>query len=646
MKVLAYRVDALTVAGRVILDPSLVQALAEHAKRARDHGRVRFSWAMPVPVVGDEEDLGVAADTRRETRGVHIPVADAGLRLASSRKAGERLTERTGVRAPLRHRWADEHDRSRLVSKNWGEIRWSQSLRSFVITNEPICRIRIDPYAPGGVGKRDCVPCGGTGLEGGICPACRGDGRWLSDVDGLYHRCVACEGKGRIAPGACAHCDGKGAEEVPGFTVEIIWYAAALADWRLQRCLDESAAIFSNLGEVLETRLRRVDLCADVEGWEFSIDDVGKLAKKPRARWTYDDDGVPTEGDRKVRAERERFGDRRLLKKRRSAKERADDGAQIYGTGVLDTRRITGISVGRGGAIMMRIYDKRTELERPDKEQDREEEEKRWRDPNEGEGAWDGVSAVTRVEFQIRGVALKELGLRDPHACVEPITRLEPYTSASGRKRTKVVVTGERILTAREADGREVQATIVHRLDDIWHACLGWCRLVVPRDSRNGNAVASTRLDDDPRWALLRTIRFVDGEPRALRRYRQRGAASAAQSMGVMLSQDGREGKLRELSEDREVYAADPEKTERMLRGRLRRGKLREVERIMAGLVLKRGSIEDAAVHFAVRNNAAMARFHRGVDSLDDVEHEERGPPESGSVLVSAGPVEGAASVA
>lgn len=542
MKVLGSRVDALTIAYRVDLDPAFVALLKQRGGVAREHGRAALEWIVRAP---DDDGDGTIAARRRV--------------------------------GPLRLRWADEVDRVQHVEKLWGELRYSNVRGRWVIVNEPFWRVLVCPSAPGGGGLRDC-------------PRCKGAGK------------VRRPGK---PDEVCEACGGSGAKREPGWTLEVVWYAQALADSGLERAMAESAALAANLGEVLETRLRRIDLCADVTCWEFQDVDLSRIAKRSRAAWAKDDDGVPSEGDLRPR-------------KRRSPRERVEDGGQVYGRGVGETRRITGISVGRGGSLMCRMYDKRVELERDQRGARREAEEERWR-----EAGWNGIDPVTRIEFQLRSEVLTELGLRDPDAVVEPVYRAEKCLDARGRWRVRRVVVGHRVLTAQNDEGGEVQATIVHRLDDLWHACLNWVRIITPETTREGNPKPLTRCPDDPRWALLRSIRFTDQKPRRIRRYRPRAAASWQMGLGVALSQAAALGELEPAIEDRFAYD-DDERGEAALREWVTRLKVSEAERIARGLIERWGGPAAALEHLAVRANAARARFHHGVEADPEA---ERGPP-------------------
>jgi hypothetical protein len=494
---------------------------------------------------------------------------------------------------------ASEHGRAGIEYENergaiCGELRWSRTQKVWNVTREPSepewygYRLHVDMAAPGGGNPRECEACGGTCFRSMSlpCARCRGGG------------CALCEGVGSITKiDECRECKGSGFYEEPGFTLEIVWYAQSLAMHGLQRLVDDSARIARTCGEVYEARVRRIDLCADVEGWDIRADDVRRLAKRPRAKWAVDDAGL----------EREEGADRK-------------ESRGCHGTGALERRRITGISVGRGGALMCRVYDKRAEVERDERR--RELEEARWRD-----AGWKGVSPVARVEFQIRGVVLHEFGLRDPDAVVDPETRAPlAVCGECGSCRS-----ASRLLPCDRCGSREIreQATIVHRIPDVWRTCLAWVRLVVPSVTRNGRPIPVSRLPLDERWELLHRVRWDRRPASLIHRVRIRGAASAAQALGVALSSAARDGRItRRLSEAREAYADDADTLAR-LRRRVRGMMLLEADRIVDWLDERYEGPAGAAVHFAVRSNAARLRFKRGVVDADL----STGPPDGDGPL-------------
>lgn len=406
-----------------------------------------------------------------------------------------------------------DHRRRRAI---WGELRFSRAAKVWNITNEPIFRMKIDAHAPGAEER-------------------------LDDATGEHVK----EG---------------------GWTVEVIFYAQHLAEIGLDAALTEGLNLASLCGEVHAQRVGRVDLAADIAGWAIEEDDVAKLAKRPRAKWTRE------------------FGD---------GSDKDEPSAQDFGKGALDKRTMTGLSVGRGGALMCRIYDKRAELTSSSDERTKlrkATEEARWT-----LGGWDGDEPVTRVEFQIRGVALQELGIRDPEIAYEVETNKE------GK------ITGQRIAMGEGEDGRRRVLGIVDRLNAVWLTCIVWVRLVVLERTETGRLKPVARLPLDPRWALLHEVRFNARRGSPIKRFRSRVAASWAQGLGVAISQAGQAGELVALSESltsyNEVDGHD------VLRARLDKLKADEASRIFEALLNKCGDPMRANVHLAVRVNAARLRF-------------------------------------
>lgn len=436
-----------------------------------------------------------------------------------------------------------------------GELRYSRARKTYNLTNEPFYRLHIDLCAPGATER-------------------------LDDVTGEL-------------------------VEEAGWTLEITWYAQTIANWGLERLLKESSAIAWQLGEVHEERLRRIDLCADVAGWKIEEADLRAIVKRSRANERSDPDEAMLDehGFAKYPDNPACPGPRR-----RSGRPKLGEltGATGHATGFGETRKVTGITIGRG-AMLARLYDKRLELGYAVPEK-RQAEEERW-----SAGGWDGEDRVTRVEFQIRGVALTELGLRDPRACLE--TRAVGHVASPDGKIQRVVY-GQRAVV--NADGEPVG--LVDRLDWIWQTCLAWCRIVVPRP---GVKIAASRLDDDPRWTLLKAVRFGKGEGQRIRRFRERAAASEAQALGVCLSQAGRAGELRDKWSTDPLRYESADEAEAILRARVARLCADQAERITQWLIERRGDPVAACVHLAERQNATRARFFHWRGITHEHEHPE-----------------------
>ena len=548
MRVVSHRVDALVLAYRVTLSPEVVAELARTAARAQKYGGADFVWHGAA--VGTE---GPVRPTERGRLGRDVMV----------------------VPPP----WA-----SREVIEGFG-------------TDAPVVKLGVVQHAKG-----EATPI--------VAGAMR-----HSDRKGVYHlRCDAFRMMIKLrGDGAESHADPETGEtiETPGFTVEIVWSAQCLAEWDLPRVLRESRAVAWMLGDVAPggERLRRIDLCADVAGMTIEADDVDRIVKRPRALKDFARDASELD-DLGYVACVEGCRCRRCFEKRELG---VLAGPRSYETGKPGARKICGISVGRGGATMMRIYDKRLELAYvnthvPDDACAcrRCAEEKRWR-----AGGWDGKESVTRVEFQIRGEALSELGLRDPDNCFD----VDEIMTETGNKRPRIrrVIVGHR--PAVTGDGEVLRLS--DRLPWLWATMLDWARLVVP----DPDETTTTRLRDDPRWSLLRSVDWGAVHARPIRRFRARRAASEAQAIGVMLSQAAKAGELAEivgatssevsprlLSEDPAAYGSPEDIAERMqeIMARLFES---GAKRAYAYLLARgRGDPVEGMIYFATKANAASAR--------------------------------------
>lgn len=414
---------------------------------------------------------------------------------------------------------------------------------------------------------------------------------------GKYH--VAREGLYRLlvlehGPGGSRYVHDVTGEilEEPGWTVEIVWYAETLAEWGIDRCLGEAAAMAWQMGRVVEMAVRRFDLCCDVAGWEIHPEDAAAIVKRPRA--SYDVASDATELDELGARSRRRRG---------APQPHANAGPTTHETGKPGYRRICGLSIGAGGALMARVYNKVLELGLAGREAKRAIEHERWK-----ANGWDGVAPVTRVEFQIRGAALRELGLRDPAAIRETVV------GDDGKAR------GQRIL--RHEDGRAV--TLAERLPWVWATMLRWVRLVVPdREQR-----FSCRLETQWRWKFLELVTFGPVQP--LRRCRVRGVASEAMALGVALSQAARAGELDAVALGEDAWSESPQAyarqtAEETLRARVTMLQRLQHARIVAWLLERaHGDAIQALVHLAVVARGKWAR-HAAWDAFDA--EQARGSP-------------------
>jgi hypothetical protein len=160
-----------------------------------------------------------------------------------------------------------------------------------------------------------------------------------------------------------------------GWTVAIDVTGGQLIGANLDRVVATMRHLAAALGEVKGERVRRLDLCADIEGFDVSKVDGAAWVKPSRAR-----------------LERASLAD---------VDTEAPEARQFR-----RGQQITGYSICPGNVMQAVIYDKREELTiRPHK---RGAEESIWK-----ESGWDGAAPVGRVEFRFRSEVLHELGARD-----------------------------------------------------------------------------------------------------------------------------------------------------------------------------------------------------------------------------------------
>ena len=276
-------------------------------------------------------------------------------------------------------------------------------------------------------------------------------------------------------------------DSADGWSVEVKLLAAALAVNGLKACIDVARDVaYALIDNATEERVRRVDLCADFIG--FGLDDLESSQL--------------------------------LTPRRASVTQHLTDS-----TRAVHTKRdlCTGFTIGRG-SFGARIYDKTREMIDKRNDEKRSIEHTLWR---QGAQKWNGSDRVTRVEFQLRGDALKELwdgSLRDP----------------------------DRLLV---------------RVDSIWqYGCRDWLRLI-----DLNSATRRHRCANDPRWLAVQSVRFTDHVIEEPLRVRRRGAARAKFTLGACLSLGARAGLVDELIALKDGEERGDARSEILLRTALRR---------------------------------------------------------------------------
>jgi hypothetical protein len=274
--------------------------------------------------------------------------------------------------------------------------------------------------------------------------------------------------RGLLLPGQCG--------ESPGWGLELIAHATYLATTATERVVRELRAWARSLGEVQAERLRRVDLCADFVGLPLRAEDADRLVRPPRGTTTTF-----------VSSSKPGHPERPATRTYREA-----------------SRHVTGHTVCPGNALMARLYDKTQELRVhrggvPASEKELLEHQI-WT-----AAGWSGEQ-VTRVEWQVRGSAVKELLGRSV----------------------------DRLLAERSA---------------VWRYCSErWVRLVQPTRER------LRACPTDPRWRVVQSVDW--GEPQApAERVRDRSAACALQAWGALVSALAQAGQVPEELADPERVA-------------------------------------------------------------------------------------------
>jgi len=276
-----------------------------------------------------------------------------------------------------------------------------------------------------------------------------------------------------------------------GWTLELTARASWLACTDLIAAVAALTKLAGLFGDVHAERLRRFDLCADFAGWRLDPSDADSWVKPRRAKLaSYIPDIAHEETD--------------------DADELEEQGGKVSARAYRDKRgRVTGFTVGAGGALSMRCYDKRAELRLPQSEHKRDFEHEIWKAaPGVG---WtpEDERPVSRLEFQLRGEALDEMNLRDP---------------------------------------RELAS----KIDRVWAYCVErWVRLVLP-----DTASRLSRCLLDPRWVAATAVVFYH-RAAPITRMRRRGAASMAQGLGSMLSLLGQLGQLGPVASELRSYGQE-----------------------------------------------------------------------------------------
>src|SRR5690348_1702414 len=173
-------------------------------------------------------------------------------------------------------------------------------------------------------------------------------------------------------------------------------------DVAVARLFDFLVTLYSE-GFVLQ--VSEVHLCADVAGWELSLEDAHAFITRGHNRTTHVDDRGDTDDD----------------------KPGNDDFVAPTFELNMTGRRCTGYEFSTGGAHSCCIYDKTKEITVSRKD---------WMRAVWERHGWDGVARVTRVEFRYKRECLRELGVEDAYEFLDQLPGLWAYSSAEWLRHT------------------------------------------------------------------------------------------------------------------------------------------------------------------------------------------------------------------
>jgi hypothetical protein len=156
-------------------------------------------------------------------------------------------------------------------------------------------------------------------------------------------------------------------------------------------------------GEGFTLQVSEVHLCADVAGWNLSLDDALAFITRGHRRKTH------TEGD--------------------DADDDPEHEPYVRPSLELNMtgRRCTGYEFSKGAAHSCCIYDKTKEISVSRKD---------WMQTVWASNGWDRQSRVTRVEFRYKRECLKELGVEEPYTLLDQLPGLWAYSTLQWLRHT------------------------------------------------------------------------------------------------------------------------------------------------------------------------------------------------------------------
>jgi hypothetical protein len=336
----------------------------------------------------------------------------------------------------------------------------------------------------------------------------------------------------------------------PGWTLAVEWSGTSLIETDYEEAVRQSFRIAKTLGDVMDVRLRRLDLCADMAGFEIPVPEGHGWCTRPQLRSRKMRAAKRCPIPKRVRSQNANFG-RRLLRKYEDGDidydALLDAFPDIDDTYYYPESQCTGWKFGKG-VISARVYDKQAEMrmriaraggaaDRRKQAGDKKEAEEGWWRAH----GWDGRGKVTRVEVQCRGEVLHELDAR----CDRRFEGgdAEAYAAELGDQLDRVWAyfagapdeLARREPPPKDAEGRCSRCKVIHKSDASCKHTLapksGWLRQIVLEADKGRSECSHT-----PAWEAVQRVVFKNAVKTIPTRRRKRGAVRATQALGCLLA--------------------------------------------------------------------------------------------------------------
>jgi hypothetical protein len=364
----------------------------------------------------------------------------------------------------------------------------------------------------------------------------------------------------------------------PGWTVAVDISGTSLLGMGWRRAVREAAAVAGALGEVLEARLRRLDLCADMADFPIhgaGVENAG-WCNRPQLRARELRRSKREHLPKRVRAQAVADGKRLLARFGKNEikwDEMCDEFPDIDDTYYYPPGNITGWKFGKG-KILARVYDKHAEMRKKIGEATSEEKrrqagekkarEERWWIAN----GWNGKGRIVRVECQLMGPVLHELDARcdspsgalDVGAFVESVRlqldRVWRYFAGLPDQQ-------RRPLPELDDRGKCSKCGVRHKAPEDCPYTLplrsGWLRQIVMETDAKGKPRRRSVCAPTPAWEAVQRVTFERDVRELPTRERKRSGVRVTQAIGTVNSALGHSQTLRAPRLPVDVQVVDEE---------------------------------------------------------------------------------------